>query len=406
MLKLFENVFLLERNQEEGQQGNIEIISKFPDDIQVEFENKDLFYANSNPKFDFTGENQSKSIFFVFNINKTYFYSFTFYFESKIYSIIISSLFPFAYLYSSFFKEAEDMFMKENFNDPQLRFAYITSLIQTWNNKYQNTIEVTFPSGPTKVSLIDGHFNFSQYNPSCYFSHNELMKIYYSFIHNEPILLISKDACEGTLVSLSLFSLLAPLQYCGPFAIWMTSEDKRIENIDQSGLLFVCSNDIKLENNEYFKLVLRIPENQLPPKNDYKTSVLATTKYLASLYGTELDTQLLEDPWSDTLYFPLNLERTKKIAIEGYGMPFDNKAALAFNNSETWKLWRKRLKWRNEWMEAMKSSDPSEIMKKHPSKEERDLIKETIAHIPEDIQADKHLMAVIKKYKKIIDSAK
>ena len=406
MFKLYEGVFLISREIVDVSGSKIDIIGKFPDDFSEEIEEKDLFIADSDPKYEFNEENQNKGVFFIFNIKSKFYYSFTFKFETKIYSILICSIFPFAYLYSSFFQEAEEMFEKENFNDPQLRFAYITSLLQTWNNKFEKDIEVTFPSGPTKVSLADGHLTYSQFNPSYYFKHNDLMKIYDSFMYNEPILLVAKNAVEGTPVSLSLFSLVAPLQYYGPYAIWMASGDRRIEDIENSKLLFVCSNDTRLQNSEYFKLVLKVPEERLPPTNDFKAMTVARTKYLASLFGSELDSQLIEDPWCDTVFTPLNIERTKDIAVNGFGMPFDNKAAIAFNSSDTWKIWRKRLKWRTDWMEAMKSSDPTEVMKKHPSKEERALIRETLTHIPEDIQADKHLMAVVKKYKKIIDSEK
>ena len=407
MLKLYESAFLLTRKLgTDTEPSEEDIIAKFPEEIEFDVKEKDVFFIDSDPKFDFSGSQEHEAIFHAFNINCDYYFSFSFVFENSLNSIIIRSVFPFAYMYASFFKEANQMFEKEHFTDPQLRFAYITSLLQTWDNNFKKEIEVNFPTGLTSVALNEDHFTFSQYNPSVYFKYGELMQLYSAFMYNEPILIIAKNGVEASEVSFSLFSLLCPLQYCGPFAIWMPKEDKRLKDISASHFLYVCTNDSEQKNNPYFKHILEVKNERYPSNIEYKPSVRARTKYFGSLFGTELDSQLVDDPWSDTLFVPLNLERTKSIAAQAFGMPFDQKAAEAFNSSESWKMWRKRMKWRSEWLESMKSCDPNEVMQRHKTKEERDLIKETLSNIPEDLQADKHLMAVVKNYKKIIDSGK
>lgn len=55
------------------------------------------------------------------------------------------------------------------------------------------------------------------------------------------------------------------------------------------------------------------------------------------------------------------------------------------------------------WLEAMKSMSPNDIINKHNKPEELKIIKESLHHIPSEFKNDKHLMALVRNYKKIIE---
>lgn len=401
MIKLFDSCFLASYETTDDGVKDASIDAIFPEDITFNDQKKEKIFDFSR---HFINLNDKTETFFAFNIDGTYYFTLAFIENARINEIVIETNFPFAYVFSEFFKEAEQMFKRDNFNDPSLRFAFITSLLQTWENHFSSSIEVNFPTGLTQITLNNDHFSFSQYNPTLFFNPQEIMKAYECFIYSEPIVVYAKDAHEATLASFGLFSILAPLQYSGPFALWMPKGDKRIETIKESGLLFVATNEESLLTNDYFKLSLKAKNTGKQTGQESYSSCFARTKYLGNLFGSELDAQLIDDPWADTLHQNLNKERTKSIAKNGFKIPYDEQAAIAFDNSETWKLWRKRLMWREEWLESMKSCDPTQIMEKHKTPEEIELIKTTISKIPDDIKNDKHLMAVVKKYKKIIES--
>lgn len=394
MAKLYEAAYLVSISDD--MIGHIE--DTFPEGA-VPLENQEYFLIDCFP-----GQySKTKPIVFTFTIGTTFYYTLSFPFNEKTFEIIIESKNPFAYIFSTFLKETITESSKNDLEEPALRFAYVASLLASWDNNLKTNIEMDFPTGLTSACITEGHNTYRHYNYWEHFTNQDLTQAYDAIIYDQTILITADDPNTANKAAFTLFSLLSPIQYTGPFALWMPSKDPRIDNIAELGFKLVCSPDTRLLENDYFKVKFKVSPKNTNGLPEIREQFSTRNKFFVNLFSIVLDENLMNDPFYDILNVPLDLNMVKDIAQNDFGVPIEDRVIIAFNNHNSWNNWRKQIIYRANWCDALKSLNPSDILAIHQNQNELQAIKEALNKTPNDILNDKHLKAVIRNYKKLID---
>ena len=393
-MKLFESAFLI--HLQDTDVINLEML--YPPEHSFTEELKSISSAVA-PSLELP----SSPMIFSFNLNYCLCHVLYFIYENMPYEIIIFSKTPFAFLFHSFLNEVFNEF-KNAETTPRMRFQYVLSYLSSWDNEVKPEITLSFPSGNTKWELNQTLSSYLHYSPLSFFSKDQCKTLFNSFIIGDPVLIIAPTGRVSSLACFAAMSLLSPLQFVEPNAIWLRETDPRFVELvnGNSDLLLVGSPCETLESLGYFKTIIRISK---PESLSLDCTMIFgdQMKSIMEICATEMDDLLLENPWSDIIDADFNEHRVANFIALAENESITPEMILRFSKTKTFKLWRRRVFNRDKWREAILSSIPQEIVPKLP----HDALKKVLKMV--DLQLDRyskdmHVVATLKNYQILIEA--
>ncbi|EAY20793.1 hypothetical protein TVAG_391770 [Trichomonas vaginalis G3] len=382
------------------------VMKIFPENTNMGVEA--LYFATSCWPFEERSFSKEKlPMIYSFNGKTTYFHSLIFLYNHQVYAIIMATRRPFASLLTTFLKQIKEQFMLSSIPEPNNAFTYVTSIISSWPRGAVESAVLTFPTSSLAINFDYSQFSYTQYNPKRYFLVEEAMRMWKALIIGDPILIICPTADIASKACFAAFSLISPLLFDDASILWLHESDSRYNEILSGTTQYkvVASPSEKLAKYcHQFKVVVHVPEikKQSTDINIHEKTNKITTKVLKMILG-ELEMLLSIDPYSDfverkfaTDHFNMMIKEFGK----GDGMTIEDYAK--FENSETFKHWRRAQALRSNLRDALLSYVPSDNFTKRSQKELLQIM-EGIESIKVKYWNDAHVMAVLKKHQSRVE---
>lgn len=391
-MKLFESALLISLQNVDV--VNIELV--YPQDFQYTEELKSISSAVA-PSLDLP----NSPTIFTFNIGITLCHVLYFVQDSQPYEIIILSKTPFAYFFHSFLAE-----VYREFNicktSARMRFQYVISYISSWENEVKTKMILSFPSGNKEWTFDEDLYTYKNFNPCAYLTYSQCTRIWRSIMNNEPILIIGPNARITSLACLAAMSLVTPLQYAEPFALWLRETDPRFVDIvnGNSQLMLVGSTCETLESTNYFRTIIKL--NKIDELSQEVRSMFEEkTKGIMEVALTEMDSQIIIDAYSDCInqeFLPKRIATFIEISSD---KTIEVQTVINFSNTKTFWLWRKRNMNRTKWREAFLSADANAIIKNKTVEQCKTVLTFIEAQMKR-YEKDKHVMSALKYHHKLL----
>lgn len=398
MTRLIQNIYFLELKPN----SDTAILDKYfrNRDLTCDFE---VFKVAANPLIDDEGTHTG---FFTMTVGEYFYYIFVFHTGEGYFAVAVDSTYPFVHLFESFFDEVDEHFEK----DPDLKkdakeaYQYILKFLVDFDVDYRSKIDVNFPSGEVEVDLDMQYMTFMQFSPFRFFTKDELGKLFKAYLRDESVVFYCRDPFLGYRAVCSSFAIVSPLQYDGPFLLGLKKDDPRVPDLLNGTLrpkvILTYDYDLysDIDAHKRFRVKkLKVSKSKKSEGHRFMKKCRDKVRVLLDLFTYLMDELLDNNPWSDSLNLPLEREDFIKICRK-YDPNFDSKYLGAFHTSQTYRLHRKRMLFRSNFQESVKSFQPSEICDSLTDDQLR-IIAKTVEVYPEHIVRDVHLVAILDNYK-------
>ena len=344
----------------------------------------------------------STPLIFSFNLNYCLCHVLYFLYDNMPYEIIVLSKTPFAFLFHSFLNEIYLEFKTAD-APPRMRFQYVLSYISSWENELKQEIILSFPSGNLKWELDEKLSCFLHYSPLSFFSYQQCIEIFNSIIRGRPVLIISPNARVSSLACFSIMSLVYPLQYADPYALWLRETDPRFVQLvnGESDLILVGSPCEGLASLNYFHKIIKITKCD-DLNIDCNPLFSQIMKPIIEICSAEMDELVLINPWSDIIDAEFDKERIFHFIKLSQNYSADVDTIIDFSHTKTFKLWRRRVINRPYWREAILSCNAREVLPSIPN-EKLISIQQIITKQMNKNEKDLHVISALKIHQKIIN---
>lgn len=403
------------------------IVSVWPNDFSLD-DQEIYFKASANIR-----NKDSSPFIFLFN---TPFYScisLNFEYNMMYYSLVILTKYPFYDFYQKIFQiAAEDFQNNQPDSTPINRFYYvvtpISSIPQLITPKsvspYEASMEplshslrfllpipshldITFPSSEFEYNFTYYSFTYRDFDPTQFFSTTQCYYIWRALFMNQPILIHSEDPIMGSMSVLSAISLLSPLQFSDEMCLWLTETDPRFISIinEESKLMIAATNSTSLvDAQSHFKHVIHLDKNhkKISPNNTILKDLFIKMRRALILANAEFDRVVTEvDPYYDLIGGVLCTEQFSQAlkSYAKYDIPTIEEFK-AWEHSNSFINWRKKRTIENCFRDGVLNTDPQAVFA-NKTKDQVEKIFSKMGELTEKYSHDTHVIAVLKKHKRI-----
>lgn len=366
-----------------------------------------LFFATSCwPFSERTFMKEKVPMVYSVNAKPTFYHSLMFMYNHQVYAIVIATRRPFASLLTTFLKQIKEQFLASTIPEPHDGFTYVTSIISTWPRGAVESAILTFPTSSLQIQFDYSHFSYVQFNPKRYFAVEECPKMWKALIVGDPILIICPTADIASKACFAAFSLISPLLFDDQCILWLHESDSRYAELESGSTAYkvVASPSEKLMNCHQFKVIINLTDMKKPSHdiNIQEEMQKMTTKLLKMILG-ELDMLLGIDAYSDFVEKKFATDHFNQMIKEfGKGDNITINDYSRFEESETFKRWRKSQAMRSNLRDALLSYVPEDNFKNRTHKELLQIM-EGIESIKVKFWNDAHVMAVLKHHQKLVE---
>lgn len=346
-------------------------------------------------------------LIYSFNVGSTFYHSLLFLYKEDAYAIVISTRRPYASLLQSFLKEVKAQFLLMEIPEPLNSYAYVTSMLSSWPRGAVESAVLTFPTSSLAITFDITHFSYMQYDPSRFFSESDYIKIWRCLLTGSPILIICPTADVACKSCFAAFSLITPLLYDDKCCLWLQKSDPRYQQIlaGDTSYKIVATSYSEVAEKGKFSLILHVDKSKKASQMEvsiHDQMSKLTTKVLKMIIG-ELDMILSIDAYADFVEKKFATEHFREILNE-FGTPDMPKFEdfQLFENTETFKRWRKAQALREGLRGALLSYSPANNFKERSNEELMKII-EGIESIKVKFWNDAHVMAVLKTHENRVE---
>ena len=406
MTKIYEAICLLRNSREKG----LQIVLRNPNKLIISQNNLKIFNSAfpDNPKIE--------NIIYSTSYGQNLCYIWSFSYENEQNSIFIVSK---RSLTTEFLKLLRDSQLKLNNKTPEDIFRIILECLKKWNFENGKILNAITPSCSYKISVNPNFITLSAFDPKLWLKKKLPIKnIWKALISNKNILVYGESPDRVSFAVFSLMSIISPLKYFENFLPYTRKGDPRYNEILQGEKKWriVGTTDrellTKCKQFDFMAVLPRISKRKTLTIDSILSTENATVDKEIKTLTSELllklmdqfDLMLMEDPYFDILGQKFTQQKMEKIISQkDINFPLSVNDFLLFQESQTFKEWRKTIIFRETFRDAFLSFDPHETLEKR-TYDELLKIKAIIPRMQQVFQKDLHMTCVIKGHQHIIST--
>ena len=379
------------------------IIEKWPGDFSLGKEEQE-FKASVN-----IHHNTTPTFIFMFNTSSYACVSLHFQFNTLSYVLVILSKHPFYFFYKNMLRVATQTFLVDDIDStPINRFYFLCTAIASFPEKVPKSITVSFPSTEYDYAFSDDSYTYSNFDPSVYFTVNEIHEIWHHLFMGDPILILTQDPFAGSTSVLSCLRLLMPLRYLDNKCLWLTETDPRFVDVinGESDIKIAATNCTFLpEATDHFKYVINLNNKRYESRFEAVFTLYKKMKRILLFTNYEIDCIITEeDPYCDIIQGEILTRHF--IAELNYHAKYDLSTAEEIRGWEqtiSFKKWRGERNSFDKFREGILNVDPEPFFQKK-SKEELEKIYKVLGDLIKSFSTDLHAKVVLQRHKKILSN--
>jgi hypothetical protein len=333
------------------------------------------------------------SAVFCFNTGPTiYEFAWSFRFGVKCASVVLVTSCFYPSLFFDFWHAVAEAFPRNSSaeSDPICRFGFAKSLLQSWSRSQDGkSVSVNFPSESFSMDISNhenlvGRFNVAPLCPN-------VPDVWYHLLSNKPVLIIAPSPEIASSSAIAAMSLVAPIKYSDPFLLFTSPSDLRADEIAGAGYKLVASCDPNFDATPY-SLVITINSSRFGHESHIQKQFQRRTERYFAILLAMMNYELLKNPYFDILGCPIIVD-TIQLAKDA-----DRDLLRRIQDTQTFKVWRKRQITRDQVRTAFVSSLPQQAVS-FVEKGQCKMAGEALDMIEASFPGDLHLKAVLKAHR-------
>ncbi|OHT07412.1 hypothetical protein TRFO_24362 [Tritrichomonas foetus] len=348
----------------------------------------------------------SSTFIFLFNTTTYSCISLHFEYDKEFFSLVILTRYPFYHFYKYMLRVASQAFLNDSEpTSPMNRYYYILTALSALPETPPSHLTITFPTTEFDYSITVGSYTYKDFDPTKYFSMNDIWVLWRALFMHKPILILTKDPFAGSAAVLSCASLVAPMQFTDNICLWLTETDPRFIDIinGESDLMIAASNSRALATaTNHFYFVLNLSQKRYTANKAITTQLFTKMKRTLLFTNYEIDSIITDrDPYSDIVNGEIisdRFERSLKLH-EQFNLPTVEEFE-GWEKSKSFKDWRSARNVSSRFRDGILNVDPKVVFK-GKSYEDVEKIYNKIDELIKIYSNDMHAFAVLKKHKKI-----
>ena len=327
-----------------------------------------------------------QSSIYVFNSETTYFFTWSFTYDSKPNALVIASSKLYASLFVDFLKSVQASFRgSQDTSDCLCRFGFVKSLLLSWTALSISELRVTYPLASFTFDIGAATSWLADFNVGLLYPRIE--SVWRALMTGNRVVIFGETPELASSATIAALSLVQPLIFSDKVLLYTDHRDERVK--DQSYVIIGTTDSSLRTLPNSFLVHVRGTQVGDMSETQRKYQDKTSRYYTVMLYL--MDLELMTNPYFDLL--------EKFVNVWDRELPNDLDRSLLeeMQSTESFKRWRRKKMSRDSIRTAFLSMSPADAVAKIP-REKYDDVLEQIEIIRHFFSSDVHFTAVLKAH--------